>query len=184
MDTTVKGDVAPEPAAAVITIDGPNDWLAAAAGHPVRYRNTRWGRHKRIQAGRCRAYLAERADGGSAGTERVVRRAAVILAASPGAPELERMLGIRAALHAEGTDVKCRDCRKTWKCLPAEPYYEADGADDGLCLACMLAETRRDVAVPAIEATAVVTGPAKARKARAKAAAKADEDGAEAEAAS
>ena len=183
MSTDAPAAPAPETAAAVITIDGPNDWLAAAAGHPVRYRNTRWGRHKRIQAGRCRAYLAERADGGSAGTERVVRRAAVILAASPGAPEVERMLGIRAALHAEGTDVKCRDCRKTWKCLPAEPYYEADGADDGLCLACMLAETRRDVAVPAIEATAVVTGPAKARAKRS-AKAKAEADGDEAEAAS
>ena len=182
MSTDAPAELAPEPAAAVITIDGPNDWLAAApACRP--YPDTRWGRHKGAQVYRARQYLAQRVDGGGSGTETVKRRAAVILAARPGAPELERMLGVREALHAEGTDVKCRDCRKTWKCLPGEPYYEADGADDGLCLACMLAETRRDVAVPAIEATAVVTGPAKARAKRG-AKAKAAEDGDDAEAAS
>ena len=181
-DATAPAEAAPETASAVITIDGPNDWLAAApACRP--YRDTRWGRHKNAQAYRARQYLEQRVDGGGSGTETVLRRAAVILAARPGAPELERMLGIRAALHAEGTDVKCRDCRKTWTCLPGEPYYEAAGTDDGLCLACMLAETRRDVAVPAIEATAVVTGPAKARAKRS-AKAKDGADGAEAEAAS
>jgi hypothetical protein len=171
MDTTVNAEPAP-----VITIDGPNDWLAAAPGWRP-YRDTRWGRHKNAQVYRARQYLAQRVDGGGSGTETVFRRAAVILAARPGAPELERMLGIRAALDLEGQDVRCRDCRKTWQCQPAEPCYEA-GPDGGLCLACMLAETRRDVAVPAIEATAV-TGPAKPR-AKARAKAKADADDADA----
>jgi len=156
MDTTATADTVPQPAAPVITVTGPNDWLAAAAVHRVRFPRSAFGQHERRQLGRCCAYLAERAEGGSAGTGAVIRRAAVILAAPPGAPELERMLGMRAALHLEGGDVRCRDCRKTWKCLPAEPYYEAASADDGLCLACMLAETRRDVAVPAIEPAGVI----------------------------
>lgn len=173
MDGKLPGDGAIGPA--IITMDGPNDWLAAAAARAPGYPATRWGRHKAVQAGRCRAYLAERAGGGSAGTETVIRRAAVILAAAPAAPELERMLGIRIAAHLEGQDVKCRACRRTWPCLPEDPCYEAAGPRDGLCAACMLAETRRDVAVPAIE-PAAVTAPARprARTARPRARAAAD----------
>jgi hypothetical protein len=160
-----------EPAA--VTIAAPDDWVAAAAGHRRRFPDTPWGRHQRTQLGRTLAYLRERAEGGSAGTETVKRRAARILAADPpplrpggpGAPELERMLGIPLATALEGQDVKCRDCRRTWKCLPEDPYYEATTADDGLCAACMLAGTRRDVAVPAIEPTAV-TAPAPADDSR------------------
>jgi hypothetical protein len=156
-----------------ITADGPNDWLAAIAGWRP-YRDTRWGRHKNIQALRARQYIEQRLDGGGATREAVFRRAAVIISARPGALHFERALGMRAALQLEGTDVRCRTCRKTWKCLPEEPCYEATAADDGLCLACMLAETRPDADVIPVEPAAVI-GPRKPRKTAARDEAQADE---------
>jgi len=161
MDTTVKGDAvpepgatAPEPAAAVITIDGPNDWLAAAAGDRRRNPGRAVTRNRPVQVDRALRFLWDRAH---TGDEATPRRAAAIVNALPGAPRSERILGIRTA------DVSPPD-------LPPEARE-------------LLAGLGVDVPGPVIEPTAV-TGRAERRRHAKKAAAEPAEDGADAEAAS
>jgi hypothetical protein len=83
----------------------------------------------------------------------------VILTAEPDAPECERMLGIRISPEYEGSEVKCRNssCRRKWTCQPEDPYYDAvSNRASGICVSCMLAESRTDAAVPELEGTVVV----------------------------
>ena len=78
---------------AVITIDGPNDWLAAAAGHRVRYPRSPFGEHEHRQLRRALAYLADR-DSDVTLPEVTVYRAAKILRAGIDDPRSVRLLGI------------------------------------------------------------------------------------------
>jgi hypothetical protein len=141
--------------------------MTDAATLPMTLTPGAWPGHRHLQCGRAVAYLAERAGGGGTTAAAVARRAAVILNAPPGAPELERMLGIRLAVHLEHQAVKCRNraCRRRWTCLPEDPYYDATTAANGLCGRCVLAETRLDAAVRVIEPTRV-RPPRKPRKPR------------------
>jgi hypothetical protein len=87
-------------------------------------------------------------------------RAAVILRATPDAPETERFLGMRADPGLYGTTVRCARCAAEWTCQVEDPYFgpgpgpASDAGPDlgGLCTVCVLADTRRD------EATAPITG--------------------------
>lgn len=159
----------------VIDPSGPVDWLeAAGAIDPVMVWETEyseeWEDFKRFQMDRAWAYLGERRRAVAApDLETVTRRAAVILRAEPEAPECERMLGIRVAAEFEGQEVKCRNssCRRKWVCQPEDPYFDATGnRATGICVSCMLTETRTDAAVPEIEGQIVtVTRPRNGRKA-------------------
>jgi hypothetical protein len=91
MPDTIELTAPPEPA--VITIDGPNDWLAAAAAHRVRYPRSPFGEHEHRQLRRTLAYLADR-DGDVTPREVTVYRAAKILRAGIDAPRSVRLLGI------------------------------------------------------------------------------------------
>jgi hypothetical protein len=107
------------------------------------------------QVGRTFWYLLERFHGGGCDQTTVALRASVILRATPDAPELERMLGVKPNTTLEGQGVKCRACKVKWTAIPENPYYEATTRADGLCLSCVLVETRTDDAVPVLEPTAV-----------------------------
>lgn len=153
-DTTVQGEVVPETAATavtlaiaapapepdpdpdpVITLGGPNDWLAAAAEDRRRRHGFRAiAGNRPVQVNRALRFLWERA---LTGDDDTPRRAAAIVLALPGAPRAERILGIRAA------DVTPPD-------LPPDARE-------------LLGRLGVDVPGPVIEPTAV-TRPAKARR--------------------
>lgn len=151
----------------VLSTEEPNDWLAAADAldpdfvYQTEY-SEEWEQFKRYQMERAGMYLEERTKATAApDLAAVARRAAVILNAEPEAPEVERMLGIRIAVGLEGQEVKCRTatCRRKWICLPEDPYFDAvtlangqPSRANGICVSCMLVETRTDAAVPELEA--------------------------------
>src|SRR5258708_1594414 len=87
-----------------------------------------------------------------------VARAAVILRAEPWASRAEQGAGLVLAVGAEGSKVKCAGCGKRYDCLPEDPWY-SDPADEtgktGLCLVCLITETRSPVLVDAITPTAI-----------------------------
>lgn len=139
------------------------DWLPAIRDTVPYYLNPpadlddQWVDWMRHQLGRALWYLTERVNATATDTSAVCRRAAIILNAEPQAPDLERNLGIRINLAAEGRQVKCRNsaCRKKWVAIPEDPYYDGTTAGNGICTACMLKETRTDDAVPVIEGVPV-----------------------------
>ena len=131
-------------APAVITIDGPNDWLAAAAGHRVRYPRSPFGEHEHRQLRRALAYLADR-DSDVTLPEVTVYRAAKILRAGIDDPRSVRLLGIdlkdpvynpataAAVIPLEGTVVikppRKRGPRKRTPKAPVPAPAEAEEAE-------------------------------------------------------
>jgi hypothetical protein len=139
----------------------PIDWLAAADRYEPGWRpGWMWVRHHR-----CCRYIEERLSV-ARDPATVARRAAIILNAEPGAPLLELDDGIRYDPTVEGRPVKCRNtaCRRRWVAIPEDPYFDGTTRADGICLACVLLETRTDDATPVLEAV-VVTRPRKPKAA-------------------
>jgi hypothetical protein len=144
---------AAEPAAAVITLDGDNDWLAAAAAHRRSHPRRAFDANRPGQVDRALQFLwywAQTSD------DDTPRRAAVIVAALPGAPRSERIFGVRPS----GSHV------------PELPE----------ALRKILARDGFDVPVPVIEPTAVTKRRARSHAKAAESDAKAAADGTEAEA--
>lgn len=162
-DTEIMHHTAPIPVVSVEVEH--NDWLAAAEAiepyynNPEQYDDATWAEFLQGQLRLALWYIAERLNATAApDLATVARRAAVILNAEPDADECERWLGIRISPEFEGQEVKCRNssCRRKWTCQPEDPYYDAVGnRATGICVSCMLAETRTDAAVPEIEGTIV-----------------------------
>ena len=81
----------------------------------------------------------------------VIGRAAVVLLAPPGAPELEAVMGARLCPGYEGKGVKCSGCRRYWRATVEEPYFNATSLANGKCAACTaLTDARPDSAMPVL----------------------------------
>ncbi len=81
----------------------------------------------------------------------VIGRAAVVLLAPPGAPELEAVMGARLCREYEGKSVKCSGCRRYWRAVVEEPYFNATSLANGKCAACTaLTDARPDSAMPVL----------------------------------
>lgn len=153
----------------------PIDWLEAADVltpyhvDPEAYPDDPdWAEFLRGQLRLAIWYLSERVEGTAApDLATVARRAAVILNAEPTAPECERWLGVRVATQFEGQEVKCRNphtevpgSRFRYTAQPEDPYFDATTRVDGICVRCMLLETRTDAAVPVLTGEVVPDKPA------------------------
>jgi hypothetical protein len=107
--------------------------------------------HQERQIRIALVYLTEHGSHPSA-----VARAAVILRAGPGAPRAEMGAGLKMATGLEGQKVRCSGCGTKYECRPEDPHF-TDPADDkaGLCLACVMTETRPPGMTEAITPSAV-----------------------------